>query len=152
VELNYRERKKDGAWSKLKSIRLGRDEADDLPDGTDRTIISMLAGAQGERHSYYYGSSEGASKYTLTDALARAALPAMCRTGRCYLRKEIYDPIEKQLQQTWGTEPHWLLNVEVARNGKEGYRVAGFLERNGEKRALSDPLLLTSGGLVFWGN
>jgi superfamily II DNA or RNA helicase len=155
VELNYRERKKDGQWSKLKEAKLDHECIAALSDGADRTIVSMLAGAQAERSSYYgyYGyGSEKQSKYTLTGPLARAALPAMCRTGRCYLRPRTLTGIEDQTPQSWGADVPWALKVEVSRDEKAGeYHVEGVLEREGERRLLTDPVLLTPGGLVFWG-
>lgn len=154
VEIHYRERKKDGDWSKLKEAKLDRQRIAALADGADRTIVSMLAGAEGERNSYYayYGQSEKQSKYTLAGPLARAALPAMCRTGRCYLRSRTMETIEDQNRQSWGAEIPWALQVEVTRDEKaREYRVEGFLEREGERRPLTDPVLITP-SLVFWGN
>ena len=52
LEVSYRERKKDGAWSKPKGARVSRDQIDSLPDGADRTILAMLTGAQSGDYGY----------------------------------------------------------------------------------------------------
>ena len=158
IELNYRERKKDGNWSKLKVAKLDREGIASLTDGADRTIVAMLTGAEGDRnrHGYgygYYSGSDRQSRYALTAPLARAALPAICRTGRCYLRRrEFIDP-ELELPQSWGEGATWRLSVEVKRDPqRREFTVEGKLEREGETRSVADPLMITPAGLVFWGD
>jgi superfamily II DNA or RNA helicase len=160
IELNYRERKKDGNWSKLKVAKLDREGIAALTDGADRTIVAMLAGADIDRDRYgygygygYYGGSDRQSRYILTGPLAKAALPAMCRTGRCYLRtRDVIYP-ELEAAQSWGEGAPWRLNVEVTRDPeRKEFTVEGKLEREGENRSVADPVMITSGGLVFWGH
>ena len=134
-----------------KAARIEREQVVVLPDGMDRTILSMLTGG-GVYDRYGYGSyyhSEVQTRYSLAAPLARAALPAMCRTGRCFLRLGRSEN-DEQRPLVWGSDVPWSLNLEVTRDPKRGYTLEAMLEREGEHRPLSQPAMLTAGGLVFW--
>jgi len=158
IEIAHRERKKNGDWSKPKATRISRAQIASLPDGADRTILAMLAGAETNSYGYGYGygynsyGSDGQSRYRLTGPLAAAALPAMCGTGRCLLRGYDDAPLRPQ---AWGAGAPWQLRLDVARNpaaaAASEYLLTGALERDGETRPLNQPLFLTAGGLVLWG-
>jgi superfamily II DNA or RNA helicase len=162
VELCVREPKSNGELSKPKTSRIPKSEIPTLPVGEDRMIVAMLAGGDssyGSSYSsygygnYYYG--ETASKYRLNQALARAAVPLMCRTGRCFMRSNSYGPKE-YAPLRWGDDRAWEFHVEVNRVAKDGpYVVEGVLRRGGdesgdERRPLAAPSLLIEGGLVFF--
>jgi superfamily II DNA or RNA helicase len=157
LEIAYREPKKDGQWCKPKSVRIARDQLDMLPDGQDRTIIAMLTGAEsgyGGRYDYgdYYYGQQAQSRYRLTGPLARAALPAICRTGRCLLRSLRTLPDDLR-PQSWGSDQPWTLTLQVTRDASaDHYNVQGTFDRDTEKRPLTAPIFLTTDGLVFWGD
>ena len=65
----------------------------------------MITGGDRAEYGYYYGG-EGASRYRLTGPLAHAALPLMCRTGRCFLRSKGFGPKE-YMPLAFGEETPW---------------------------------------------
>jgi len=151
VEVCTREPKKDGVLSKPKPTKIDRDQIAVLPDGMDRTILSMLGGAKGDGYSddYYY-RTDGQARYTLNGSLARALLPTMCRTGRCFLKLAMHGNSELR-PLTWGKDLPWSLNLEVTRDAQAGqFTLEGTLQREEERRPLSQPMMLTAGGMVFW--
>jgi superfamily II DNA or RNA helicase len=148
VETCARDPKKDGELSKPKAIKIPKDAVLNLPP-EDRLIVSMIAGGDRAEYGYYYGA-EGASRYRLTGPLAHAALPLMCRTGRCFLRSKGFGAKE-EMPLSFGDETPWRFRVAVRRDAeKHEYVVEGLLERGGETRPLSSAVMVTAGGMVFW--
>jgi superfamily II DNA or RNA helicase len=156
VELAAREPRADGTLSKPKSARIAKGEIAGLPAEPDRLIVAMLVGGETATSygSYYYGV-EAASKYRLTHALARAAVPLMCRTNRCLLRSKSFGPNE-YVPLKWGDDEPWQFHVEVvpatdpADPKSEFFEVRGMLERRNDRRPLDVPTLLVDAGLVFF--
>lgn len=148
VETCARDPKKGGELSKPKAIKIVKDVLLNLPP-EDRLIVAMIAGGDRAEYGYYYGG-EGASRYRLTGPLAHAALPLMCRTGRCFLRSKGFGPKE-DIPLAFGDETPWRFRISVRRDAaKQEYVVEGLLERGGETRPLSAAVMVTAGGLVFW--
>src|SRR5262249_24310458 len=107
-----------------------------------------------EQNAYSYGYSYGyydtaPIRYRLTEPQAEELIPRMCRTGRCLLRwgggKDDLRPLR------WDEGGPYEFGAEVApdASGKH-YEAAGWLRRGTERVPLSEPRLLTKGGLVFW--
>jgi superfamily II DNA or RNA helicase len=154
LDVAQRHRKKDGDWSKPKSQRLGLKQIEHLPDPADRQALAVLVGAR-EQTSYGYGYNYGYSaydtapcRYHLAAATQEALLPLVCSTGRCFLRpQEGADlvPLHWDGGATW---EFWLKAI-LDDSGKH-YRVTGELRHGEERLALTAPLLLTAGALVFW--
>src|SRR4030095_6412587 len=88
VEVARRERKMNGARSKLKSPRLYPQEIASFTDPMDRRIVAVLFGARqelGYGYSSYYSDSTPA-RFMLSTTLWDVLLPLLCATGRCFLR------------------------------------------------------------------
>jgi superfamily II DNA or RNA helicase len=154
LEVATRHRKKDGEWSKPKGRRFGPSETAYLSDPADRQALAILAGGREQVSSYYsYGSSyyydSAPARYHLTHALSETLLPLLCATGRCLLRESEPDGSMRPLR--WDEAGPWEFWLKVTPDdaGKT-YVVAGELRRGEERLALEAPLLLLSGGLVFW--
>src|SRR5216683_6156804 len=152
VEVAYRQRKKDGAWSKPKPQRISREQIDKFPDPEDRRFLALLVGAREER-PYYYGYSRSfydsaTCRYRLTEPMLETLLPGMCRTGRCCLRRSPEDAEVRMLE--WDDGEPWELWLQVARDGTGKHcLLQGDLRRGEERLALATPILLVHGGLVF---
>jgi superfamily II DNA or RNA helicase len=153
VEVAYRERKKDGNWSKPRSQRIARDQVPNLPDPADRQIVACLLGARehvgGYAYPYYGYYDTGACRYQLSSSMQETLIALMCRTGRCLLRRSSDAPELPVLQ--WDDGPPWefWLVVRLDDAGKE-YQLMGQLRRGEERQPLAAPVLLVSDGLVFW--
>jgi superfamily II DNA or RNA helicase len=149
VELNHRERKKNGEWGKAKRQSLGADQVHSLPDTRDREILSMLLGAKSANYdSYYYSSyGYGGSAYRLSDAALTPLVERMCRTGRCMIRPN--DQAEP-IPLTWDDGSPWELWVTTSQDEqKSSYLLSGELRRDDRRMGLSEPMMLVAGGLLF---
>ncbi|HVF90166.1 MAG TPA: SNF2-related protein, partial [Blastocatellia bacterium] len=150
TEVNYREKKKNGDWSTLKSQRLPYSQISKLPDPADRQILSLMMGAKDQAQYYGYSSSYYESvppRQRLLRPLDRLLIPMMCRTGRCYLRLSQYGELRPA---PWDDGPAWEFWLEVRRSRASGrYVITGSLRRGDERLELSDPSALLKGGLVF---
>src|SRR5205823_1991530 len=89
------------------------------------------------------------TRYRLTEPMLGTLIPAMCRTGRCLIRRKPDDTELPELR--WDDGPPWEFWLEVKPEGSgKKYQVAGVLRRGEERRPLSAPVMLIHGGLVFW--
>ncbi|MDB5309748.1 MAG: SNF2-related protein [Gemmataceae bacterium] len=150
LEVNVRERKKNGEWGKPRVQNLSAAQFDELADPLDRQILALLGGAErGDSYGYgqsYYGY--GSSRYRLAGPLLDAVLPLLARTDRVRLRR---DPRRPDLEGvTPDLDPPWELALAVTRGdaGKK-WVLAGTLRRGDETMPLSEPALLVPGA-VFW--
>ena len=153
LEVATRNRKLDGEWSKPKGRRFGLTEIEHLPEPADRQAMAILAGGreQGSGYnsglSYYYDSAP--ARFRLTHALSEALLPMLCATGRCLMRDSDADGSTRPLR--WDDAGPWEFWLKVTPDDAgKNYVVAGELRRAGERMGLETPVLLLSGGLVFW--
>jgi superfamily II DNA or RNA helicase len=152
LEVATRNRKKDGEWSKPKSRRFALSEIAHLPEPADRQAMAILAGGReqvsGYRYGHFYYDSAPAS-FQLSHALGEALLPMLCATGRCLVRESEADDSMRPLH--WDDAGPWEVWLKVAPDDtSKTYVIAGELRRGAERMALKTPLLLLSGGLVFW--
>ncbi|MGA9772301.1 MAG: SNF2-related protein [Blastocatellia bacterium] len=148
IELVYRERKLNGEWSKPKAQGITNKTVRDLPDSSDRQIAGLLLGAKDQTSYSYYSSYEpAASRFQLVYPNGQTLIPLMCRTGRCRLR------VEKGAETTtldFDDRGAWEFWLEIRRTQTgDQYAITGSLRRASERRELSEPVMLISGGLVF---
>ena len=88
VNVLFRQRRKNGTWTKAKGINLSPLEAEHLLDPTDRDICSLLMGA-GNLWLYgnTYESGYSRSRYVLTGPLEDRVLPMIAKSGRGHLNR-----------------------------------------------------------------
>ncbi len=155
LEVGYREHKKDGTWSKLKFEPISSDVASRLNDRADREIVSMLIGATNDSSAYFSGYYASATRYRLNRAQVEPILRRASQTGRCLLRIENAHEEPALLPLAWDDGPPWRFMVHVAKDPGSGRLiVSGRLSRTGadgieHQMPLTEPLLLTEGGLLF---
>ena len=135
LETAFQERKKDGDWSKPKVRAIEANQVESLPDTIDRQIVSFLLGAQ-QSNAYYSGyySNGRTARYRLAGPQQEFLLPLMCRTGRCFMRKDRLDAALLPMQ--WDEGAPWEFRLNVAEDGKN-YQLRGALvrgERSEERR------------------
>lgn len=157
LELFYRDVKKNGEWSKVRYSGLYRSVLSQLSDPDDRFALSLLLGAPVDYGSYSYTSSDGygQARYRLVETQPEILLPLVCRTGRCYLRMQApahvnQNDVNDWLPVAWDDGPPWQFRVAVEPRAEgNDYDVRGYLIRNGERLAISEPVLLTDAGIIF---
>jgi superfamily II DNA or RNA helicase len=153
VEINYRERKANGDWSRPRACRIWPAQIASLRDPADQQILSLLAGAkqQYEYWSNYYSYGSTETRYVLSEPIGHVLLPRICQTGRCCLR--LSQPDGELLPIAWDDGGPWEFWVQVARDdGGKNYIVSGSLRRGDDRMPLSQPVLLVSDGVVFAGD
>ncbi|MFO0983006.1 MAG: DEAD/DEAH box helicase [Planctomycetota bacterium] len=154
LELMRRERKQNGDWGKAKPFRLTAGGLSELPDPTDREVLTLLRGATRSHSSHHYGYrsrfDEIEAHYLLAPASLAVIVPRICASGRCHLRSAAGELSARALTLDQGAP--WELVLQVARPlGSGDYGMTGGLRRDRESMDLKEPLLLLDGGFLFTG-
>ena len=112
VNVMFRQRRKNGTWTKAKGISLNPVEAEHLADPVDRDICSLLMGA-GNLWLYgnTYESGYSRSRYVLNGPLEDRVLPMIARSGRGHLDR-IGDN-DGLFPFAWDEGPAWRFEVKV---------------------------------------
>jgi hypothetical protein len=145
LEVVWREKRKGGAWGKLKNTRIARAFVPQIPDERDREILLTLGGVP---EAYSYSGESIPCSYHVRRSLSRLLLPKLCASGRCCLRSEPAGSLESMTRLSWDDGPAWEFRLSVEPAGKR-WIVRGHLTRGGETMPLSEPALLLEEGLVF---
>jgi superfamily II DNA or RNA helicase len=151
VEVAQRDKKMNGTWGRLKIKRLSVHDGNNLRDPADRKILAILLGSRQEVFYGYSSHRDSTSPdFVIPAPLWDVVLPLMCATGRCRLRassasRDDDSPLE------WDDGDPWELHLKVAgEDVGNNYLVTGVLRRGGAQMELAKPVLLLSGGLVFY--
>jgi superfamily II DNA or RNA helicase len=148
VDLLAREPKKAGGWKKPNPPRLDYDTVARLPDPTDRHIIGMLTGTSGY-HDWMSPGMYGmlSTSYRILHPLSATLMPLMAGSGRAVLQLDI--TAQQLLPVAWDAGGVWQLHLRLQQQDGGKYALAGTMRRGGEEMNLSEPVLVTEGGLVF---
>ena len=144
----------DGTWGAPVPTTVGEPTLDTLADPLDRRITSLLLGGRHQQNpadAIIRGDEPRVldPEQALSETTQPTLVPLLAQTGRC-----VWDPdtgprdVDQPLSFDDG--PAWQVRLEVTTAGKKGYRLQGALWRDGERRAVTEPVLLTAAGLVFW--
>ena len=151
VNTSQRQRRSNGQWGKLKSLKLRPGRLDDVEHEEDRRILAYLSGGMPDRGNSYLLQAQAqasAHRYRVPTELCELILPLMCATGRVrYFSahdRSRPEPIE------WDDAPPWELGMRIEKDAQEKHwRLVGFLRRGDEHLSLSETVLLVPGGLVL---
>ena len=149
VNVLFRQRRKNGTWTKAKGINLSPLEAEHLLNPTDRDICSLLMGA-GNLWLYgnTYESGYSRSRYVLTGPLEDRVLPMIAKSGRGHLNR--HGDEEGLFPFSWDEGPAWRFDLQIAPDDNDdAIRVDGTFVRDGERLDLREPVLLLSRGFLF---
>ena len=155
VEIGVSRAMPDGQWQTLLGGTLGSTILEGLEDPLDRQIAGLLLrdleaveGLPPEPdEAPLLPEAEASDEASLPVTVQPTLVPMMGRTGRCYWHPDAGLPQEPL---AFDEAVPWQLRLEVTERGKQGYRLVGALWRDGERRPLAEPVLLTEGGFVFW--
>ena len=152
IEVAERRLRKDGKWGKPRARRIPSNRIGQLPNPVDRQILSLLDGARDDTgpgsYSYDYPSYTSLrSRYRLPEAIQETLALLMCQSGHCFLRSEQEaDPVPMR----WDDQGKWEFELEISTDSVLAhFTVTGRLRRGEQSMPLSEPVLLTSGGLMF---
>ncbi|HYN21667.1 MAG TPA: SNF2-related protein, partial [Thermoanaerobaculia bacterium] len=148
LDLLVRSRKQDGTWAQTAKLRIDRSEVRGLPDAADRSVLSLLLGAQTPGSFRWSSYSPVPDLWELSGDVAEVLMPALCATGRCLRRLPTEGESSEHL--LWDERP-WELWLEVREEVDGGGELTGSLRRSEERIALTEPALFLCSGLVFLG-
>ena len=154
LELMTRDRKANGDWGKPRPARLTPVDVRSHPDPDERQILERLVGPR--PHLEWSGGWEGygseLSRLQLRGVLVSEIVPLLCATTRCALRVAAAGSYSSApallLPMTWDPGPPWVFTAAI-RSEPAGYTIEGWLARDEQRMALSDPVLLLADGMVF---
>ncbi|MBM3746841.1 MAG: helicase SNF2 [Acidobacteria bacterium] len=143
------DRKKDGQWGKPKELRLTREGLKRLPEGQDRDLLALLAGAYPTYYGYagWQGDQQLPARFQLPFPLCGMLMPRLAATGRCALR--LAAGATDLFHLEWDEGGPWRFELELAPADGGSWTVLGALRRGEERMELHTPALLLAGGLVF---
>jgi superfamily II DNA or RNA helicase len=150
VGVFFRQRRKNGAWTKPKPVGITPAEAEHMIDRDDREILSLLIGASNAwyQSAPYEAGYPRLSRYVLNGPLEDRVLPLLARTGRAHLDSVGEAP--GLLPISWDVGPPWKFELEIAKEEKDDtILVDGAFLRDGERMPLREPVLLLSRGFLF---
>jgi superfamily II DNA or RNA helicase len=150
VNVLFRQRRKNGAWTKAKAIGLTPVEAEHLLDTRDRDILSLLIGAAGASTfgNPYEAGYPRLSRYVLNGPLEDRVLPMIAQTGRGCLDR--VDGESGMVTFEWDDGAPWRFDLNLSSDTKDDViRVDGAFVRDGARLGLRDPVLLLSRGFLF---
>ena len=150
LQVLAKRKRPDGTWAAPVPRSPARLLADGMHQPPDSWILQCLAGPQSELVYVRDNFNDARSQFLLEPGLRDVLVPLVTRTGRCYVRKTADGPLEPL---SWDEGPDWEPEFQLvkAENG-QGWILRGFLKRRSRRMTLTEPLLLLSGGMVFYGN
>lgn len=151
LDLQSRQRKKNGEWGRPKPAPVGSNDLGSLPDGTDRQIVPLLLGAS-DPHTTGYMSQFARASFRLAAPLVERALPLIAQSGRAFLRVQP-PPGEQLVQLAWDDGPAWTFRLEILHaSGDEGFSIDGALVRGTDRLAVRAPWLVLPSGYIVHGS
>ena len=153
LEIHYRERRKDGEWTRPKSQRIPRNIIPELSDPADREILTLLAGGKDlAGNSTYYGFGQTydsiPNNYQIGGLLPPTVIPIIARTGRGRLKLTEFGDVWLPFEWDDGAPYEFWLEIERG-NQPEAYLITGSLRRGEERLHLAAPVLIIDDGLLF---
>jgi len=151
IAIGSRDLKMNGEWSRTTRIDLRRSEVDQLPNATDREILSSLLGGLQTFNLSYGLHSPIPDTNGLVPGLAARLIPLAAQSGRMFIRT---DAIGTDLSPiAWDDGGEWNFGLEI-RRGTYRWALHGVLRRkradgSEEKIDLASTALITQGGFVF---
>jgi superfamily II DNA or RNA helicase len=149
INVLFRQRRKNGTWSKPKGVNLTPLEAEHLADEADREILSLLIGA-GNPWSYgsTYEPGYPRSRFVLNGPLEDRVLPLIARSNRGHLDRVGEESGLFLFAMDDG--PAWRFDLEITPDeAEDAIRVTGAFVRPGERLDVHEPALVLSRGFLF---
>jgi superfamily II DNA or RNA helicase len=144
LQIDVRDRKKNGEWRKQKPLSLSHEILSELPNSQDREILARLIGVK--RETWTYGPYESIYRFKPQSGDLQTLLPLISGTGRLYLRMPASEAIRPV---SWDQAGIWEFCIE-ARPDPQGrqYEIAGVFCRADERLTMAQPELVFSEGIL----
>jgi len=138
LQVERRDRKRNGEWGRPHASRLRLDDLGRLRDADDRWAMSLLFGMSSYPRGGGYGSAHLPTVY-LKSSVLELLLPRLCPTGRVMLRT--HETLE-YVPLSWEGSEAWRFALSIATDNG-GHCVDGVMIRGGAREAVKQFSLLT---------
>jgi superfamily II DNA or RNA helicase len=152
IGLWQRRRKRDGSLTVPQPLNVSLGMARRLPDREDRDILDVILALSHGGGWDSYSSHRATDRVTVPPAFYATLVPKMAATGRLCAWNRFTAPHQRpslEPRLAWDPEP-WTLRLRLERTRDGGLTIGPELARGEETRALGDPLLLLTEGLVVF--
>jgi superfamily II DNA or RNA helicase len=151
IELQRRQRKKNGEWGKPRDVTIARGDVRGLPSEDDREILERVCGADNAWAGHWSigGSLPVPSPFVLTSSLQRDLAARLCSTGRLLLRPIGSDGDNASLVPIEWAPGTATFRLAITGSAEAGYTVSGVLDHEGQERSLRDAMFVTR-AIVLW--
>jgi hypothetical protein len=147
IQIDIRDRKKNGEWRKQKPLSLSQEMFSELPNPEDREILARLVGIK--RETWYSDSYDSTYRFQPKKTELKTLLPLISKTGRFYFRKSELDDI-RSIQ--WDDSAVWEFCIDVRRDEPGNhYEICGSFARSDERLSLSQPEFIFPEGILVRG-
>ena len=150
LEIHYRDRRKDGEWSRPKSQRIPRSVIARLPEAADREILTLLSGGKDIGQAGYnnFGYDSVPNAYQVAGLLPNLVIPLIAKTGRGRLSLPEFGDVLLPFEFDEGDPYEFWLEIRPGKQAGQNI-IAGSLRRGNERLELSAPVLMIEEGLLF---
>jgi superfamily II DNA or RNA helicase len=164
IQVQWRTRKKNGAWGKPQPAALVAAEIEQLPDEADRHIVSLLLGASDPYVMATYASVSARASFRLAGPLIDRVLPLVAQSGRLYLHEHTtmgrgggreLGPLREAMNHepvtalAWDGGPPWIFRLDVTLARDNHVRVDGALVREAEEIPVTEPDVILSASFLI---
>ncbi len=148
IQVEVRDRRKNGEWKNPKPLSLSHDMLPELPDPADREILARLIGVK--RDTWYQGADESICRFQPKNHELFALLPLISKTERLFIRA-----LEAKELHTvqWDESGIWEFRLDV-RSDEQGkqYEIRGAFFRSSERLDISQPTHIFPEGIFLLGS
>jgi hypothetical protein len=144
LQINIRDRKKNGEWGKQKPLSLSHEMLSELPVPEDREILARLIGIK--RETWFYGPYESIYRFVPRAGDLKILLPLISQTNRLYFRTSEMDDI-RPLHWDEGGPWEFQIDVHPDAQGRQ-YEISGAFCRRSERLNIDQPEHVFSEGIL----
>lgn len=156
VDAVQRQRRANGAWGKVKPLKLKPGRLDEVEHEDDRRVLALLGGGVVDRTNWFGQPNEfqsAAYRYRLPADLAEEVLPVLCQTDRFVFLEP--DGTTGSHKLKWDDGPPWGLSMKVVFEEEQAaWTLIGRLRRKELETTcdVRDVKLIVPGGFVIRGH
>ncbi|HVJ26229.1 MAG TPA: DEAD/DEAH box helicase [Vicinamibacterales bacterium] len=152
VQVQWRQRKKNGEWGRPQPAAFEPSEIEQLPDAADREILATLVGASDPYATASFVNPVYArASFRLQGPITDRALWLLASSRRLFLR-DTDGPVDELRPVAADEGPPWVFKLDLHDTGDGRRELSGVLTRGEERMAVSEPqLVLASGHMIARG-
>ena len=151
VQVQWRQRKKNGEWGRPQPAAFEPAEIEQLPDSADREILATLIGASDPYAGAYTNPVYARASFRLQGPITDRALWLLASSRRLYLRESDHPSDELRPVAADEGSP-WIFKLDLQNTADGRRELSGVLTRGDERMDVNEPqLVLATGHLIARG-